>query len=58
MHTVDRARNTLVLMDTDGTVLALCEITPTRGGRRRAKRALKRWLETRAFDYAEALNRI
>lgn len=56
--TVDRTGNTLVLMDTDGVVLDIHEMSPQRGGRRRAKRQLRRWQDLALFNYAEALNLI
>ena len=56
--TVERITNTLVLMDTDGEVLELHEIAPTKGGRRAAKRTVKEWGQHYTFEYAPAMNLI
>ena len=56
--TVDRIENTLVLIDADGNVLATHEIARRRGGRRRAKRAINRWLREQMFYVADAMNLI
>ena len=54
--TVDRIEVTLVLMDSDGTVLDTHLIAQRPGGRRDAKRVINRWLDNCAFDVADAMN--